>query len=95
MAQLHETHTTPTGRRLAIVSSASKMPSTCWGRYRHAALVEVADGHEATEIVMISERANAINAIIEETRDLHAGGTPRSAFSKALVELRDLMAKES
>lgn len=86
--KIHEERTTKDGRRLAIVSVASKMPMNCKGRYRYSAIVELADGYDAAGVTMISERSKAVKAIIYKTPDLHAGGT-KSAFSTAIAELSD------
>jgi hypothetical protein len=68
-----------------VISSAAKMPTSCWGRYRRAALVEVEEGVIPK---MISMRARGVVRIVEVHEKLHAGETDRSAFGKAMFALQ-------
>jgi hypothetical protein len=76
-------HTTPSiARPYIVMSSASKMPNSCWGSYRHVAIV-LTDG--ATRPAMISTRARGVRKIVHETAPQHVGSTDRCAYQIALA----------
>jgi hypothetical protein len=66
-----------------VKTAAAKMPSSCKGRYRRVAVMEVADG---TEPAMISERAKGVIRIVETWERLNEGRTDKCAYRRALAE---------
>ena len=68
-----------------VISSTAKMPTSCWGRYRRAALIEMEQGVVPK---MISMRARGVVRIVEVREKLHVGETDRSAFGKAMIALQ-------
>ena len=72
--------------------SAARMPSRCWGRYVHVAVLEVERGIRPHEVV-ISERSRGVRRIVEVWRKCSVGKTARSASERALSEARALAAK--
>lgn len=75
--------------RFVVVSAAAAMPSSCWGRYRRVAVVEVdparlPDG--AATPRMISERARGVVRIVRTWERLNVGATDRCAFGRAMAE---------
>lgn len=84
-----------TGTEYVIRASSAKMPSSCWGTYRHVAVMEVEKGTFPT---MISERARGVVRIIEEWRGLNVGPIAqrgdtggKCAYSVALRSARALI----
>jgi len=71
------------------MSKSEKMPSSCWGKYRKVAVVEVEDGFKG-EPKMISERARGVKRVVKEWRRLNVGATNRSAAAKAMAEAMKL-----
>jgi hypothetical protein len=69
-----------------LMDRSAHMPSSCWGRYRRLAIVELEDGFEA-EPKMISPRARGVRRIVEERDRLHAGGGNRTAHAIAKREM--------
>lgn len=69
--------------------SAARMPSSCWGRYKHVAVMETVDD---TPPAMISERAKGVIRIVKCWYCCHVGGD-RSAYAKALREAEYLCNK--
>lgn len=76
--------TPSTSPRYIVLTAAAKMPSSCWGRYRRIAVVEL-DG-TGVKPAMISERARGVRRIVETWERLHVGKTDRSAYSSAFAE---------
>lgn len=71
-----------------IVRDASaKMPTSCKGRYRRVAVMEVERG---TIPRMISIRAKGVVRVVETWERLNVGRTDRCAFSRAMAEARAL-----
>lgn len=70
-----------------VMSSAAKMPSSCWGKYRRVALVEVEKGVRPK---MISARAKGVIQIIQTWERLNVGTSNRCAYSVALAAANDL-----
>jgi hypothetical protein len=62
--------------------SKAAMPSSCWGRYVHVAVMEVEKGTFPT---MISERARGVVRIIYVSRNLFEGSSNRCAAAKAIA----------
>ena len=79
-----KTHMTVTGvgGTYSVVSSAACMPSSCWGKYRRIAILELTSGD--TKPGMISERAKGVKLIVETWEKLNCGLTKRCAFERAL-----------
>ena len=78
-----------------VAESAACMPSSCWGRYRRVAVLEMADGAPAPK--MISERARGVVRVVRTWEKRADGLTERCAAARARVEaaalVRDLTAK--
>ena len=72
--------------------SAARMPSRCWGRYVHVAVLEVEPGIRAHD-VMISERSRGVRRVVECWRKCSVGKTSRSASERALSEAHALADK--
>lgn len=72
--------------------SAARMPSRCWGRYVHVAVIEVEPGIRPHDVV-ISERSRGVRRIVDVWRKCNVGKTARSASERALSEARALAAK--
>lgn len=70
--------------RYIVLTAAAKMPSSCWGRYRRVAVVEL-DG-TGVKPAMISERAKGVRRIVKTWERLHVGKTDRSAYIGAFME---------
>lgn len=68
-----------------VITSAARMPCTCWGRYRNVALCEVEKGKRPK---MISERARGMVRIIDYRGKLNDGTTERCATARAIAELQ-------
>jgi hypothetical protein len=67
-----------------VQTSAAKMPTSCWGRYRNVAVLEIDEGRDS--VAMISERARGCRSIVWYRGNLHSGRTMRSADGRAIVE---------
>lgn len=67
----------------AVVVSAAKMPLSCWGRYKHVAVIEYieADGPP----LYISDRPKRVVRIVCEWRRQYDGATSRSAAGRAIA----------
>lgn len=72
---------TGAGGSFAVVCSAAKMPSSCWGTYRRVAVVEIDPG--VTSISMISDRARGVRSVVETWEKLNVGKTERCAYKRA------------
>lgn len=67
-----------------IVQTASaKMPGSCWGTYRHVAVMEVEPG---TVPAMISTRARGVRRIVQTWERRNVGTTDRCAYQRAGAE---------
>lgn len=73
--------------KFIIKVSSAKMPSSCWGRYVHVAVIET-DGRDA--VSMISERAAGVVRIVHYSSNCHVGSTPRSASGRAIAHAEAL-----
>ena len=73
-----------------VKTSAARMPSTCKGRYRHVAVMEVDPGSVPA---MISVRARGVRRIIQTWDKVNVGQTDRCAFKRALAEADRLAAQ--
>ena len=75
-----------------VLTSSAKMPTNCWGRYGHVAVVLV-DTNKLnpgdTKPRMISCHARGVVRIVDYRYRLHIGGD-RSAFSLALKDCIEL-----
>lgn len=63
-----------------VITSSAKMPGSCWGRYRHVAIVWHDAGYRPTRI---DDRPKAVRAIVRQWRRQHDGKTSRCAAEKA------------
>jgi len=73
-----------------VKTSTARMPNSCWGRYRHVAVMEVDPG---TVPSMISPRARGVRRIVQTWDRRHAGQTDRCAYRVALAEAAALAAQ--
>ena len=71
-----------------VASSRAKMPTTCWGRYRRVAVLEVEDG--VSSVAMISDRARGCVRVVRTWERLYEGTTERCAYRVALSEAWEL-----
>jgi hypothetical protein len=71
-----------------VKTAAARMPTSCWGRYGHVAVIELYPGFETC--AMISERARGVKRIVARWDRQHHGTTGRSAFQTALREAQAL-----
>ena len=76
--------------RYIVMTSAARMPSSCWGRYRHVAVVET-DGVNMPS--QIHPRHKAVRKIVAVWSRCNVGRTYRCAYARALVEARQLAAR--
>lgn len=72
-----------------VQTATAKMPSTCKGRYRRVALIEVEVGY--TEVSMISPHARGVVRIVDTWERCHAGGID-TAYARALAEAKTMAA---
>lgn len=72
-----------------IIQTAAAMPSSCWGRYRRVAVLEVEDGVE--RVSMISPRARGCIRVVATWERRHVGSTSRCAYERALVAAAELV----
>ncbi len=73
-----------------VKDSAARMPGSCWGRYRHVAVMEV---DPDTWPAMISARARGVRRIVQTWERCNVGLTDRCAFKRAMVEASRLAAQ--
>lgn len=78
-----------TERHYIIQCASAQMPSTCWGRYRRIAVLEVEPGID--RVSMISERARGCIRVVRTWERLHCGKTERDAYSRAWREAEQLI----
>lgn len=71
--------------------SSARMPSNCWGKYRHVAVLEISTHVES--VSMISERAKGCKKIVAYWGNLNVGTTERCAYRKALKKAHKLCDK--
>ena len=74
-----------------VKTSSARMPSNCWGKYNHVAVLEVST-HVDT-VSMISDRARDCESIIAYWSNLNAGTTERCSYQKALKEAQTICNK--
>lgn len=73
-----------------VKDSAARMPGSCWGTYRHVAVMEIEPGNVPARI---SARARGVRRIVQTWDRLNAGTTDRCAFNRALAEAGRLAAQ--
>jgi len=73
-----------------VICSAAKMPNTCWGRYRHIAVMRVQVGHVAKQI-----RSCRTYKPVKTYRNLNVGKTARCAYEIALSDARAWAAEKT
>jgi hypothetical protein len=71
--------------------SAAKMPTSCWGKYVHVAVVEAEPGVEY--VSMISTRARGVRRVVQRWSRCHVGSTQRSASEQAISRAHELAAE--
>ncbi len=75
-----------------VMDSSAKMPSSCWGRYRRVALVEVIKGQRPARLGSSNKSIVKIHELWDK---LHEGKTEACAYNKALREAREMCAAEN
>lgn len=77
-----------------VMTSAANIPSSCWGRYRRVAVVDVLyyDWNRGIKPAMISERAKGVYRLID-LGNHSVGKTDRCAYKRALARA-EAMARE-
>jgi hypothetical protein len=73
-----------------VQTATAKMPSSCKGRYRRVAVIEVEPG--VTEVAMISPHARGVVRVVETWERQHADGV-NTAYARALTEAKALAEK--
>ena len=76
--------------KFIVQSSAACMPSSCWGRYRRVAVLEVQEGVD--RVKMISPRALGVVRVVRTWEKRSVGSTERCAYRRALQEAQKLAA---
>jgi len=79
---------TTTKTHYIVQDATAQMPSSCRGRYRRVAVLEVAEGVKSAS--MISERAKDVVRVVKTWEKLNVGKTDRCAFRIALAEAEAL-----
>lgn len=77
--------------RYIVQTSAARMPTSCWGRYRNVAVLEVDADRDS--VAMISTRARGCRRIVSYRGKLNVGSSGRDAYSVALREAYGLAAR--
>lgn len=74
-----------------VMTSAAKMPSSCWGRYRNVALVKLSQEYTSHGYrpKMISECAEGV-VYVQHMGHHSVGKTARSAYARALADAERL-----
>lgn len=70
-----------------VVVSSAKMPGSCWGKYKHVAVVWHEPSFRPTRI---DDRPHAVREIVRQWRRQHDGKTSRCAASVAEAKAREL-----
>jgi len=76
--------------KFIVMTSAAKMPQSCWGQYRRIGVLEIEAGSSPT---MISERARGVVRVVETWEKLNVGKTARCAYQRALAEAEAMAAE--
>lgn len=80
---------TATNTTYVVRVSCAKMPSSCWGRYVHVAVIEVVDGYKPTQIRDVKGKAR----VVRVWSRCHDGQTKRCASAKAIRAAEALAAE--
>lgn len=75
-------------QRYIVMTSTAKMPTNCWGDYRHVAVVELEPGFTKRPS-MISERARGVARIVIHYGPQNVGTTARCAYQKTLKRAQE------
>ena len=74
-----------------VATAAAHMPSSCWGRYRRVAVLEIEAGLPAGYWpAMISDRARGVVRVVETWESRNVGKTNRCAYRRAMAEAREM-----
>lgn len=65
-----------------VMTSSAKMPSSCGGRYRNVAVVELEDGFVGIP-TMISTHARGVKRVVRHYGPQSVGKTDRCAYARA------------
>jgi hypothetical protein len=71
-----------------VKEATAKMPSSCWGKYKRVAVLEVENG--VFNVSMISDKAKGVVQVVATWERLHVGTTPRCAYRQALQEAEEM-----
>ena len=71
-----------------VMTSSAHMPTSCKGRYRNVAVVEVEDGIYPK---MISTHAKGVRSIVRHFGPQNCGTTDKCAYRRTLVEAAALV----
>lgn len=78
-----------------VMTSSASMPSSCWGRYRNVAIVEVDKGYEPPSIDSRNKRIHSI----QHFGPKFVGYTDRCAYNRTLhkaeAEVAELNSEEN
>lgn len=75
--------------RYIVMSATAKMPSSCWGRYRRVAVVELEPDFLGRP-KFIGNHARGVVRVVATWEKCHQGTTRRSAYGRALAEAEEL-----
>lgn len=78
----------PIRSQFIVQTAAACMPSSCWGRYRRVAVLEVQPGIET--VSMISGRARGVIRIVKTWEKCNVGTTRRCMYEQAVQAAYDL-----
>jgi len=80
--------------RYVVMTAVAKMPTSCWGRYRRVAVLELEPGFEGSP-KFISERARGVARVVATWEKCNVGERKRSAYVRALAAAHALVAELS
>ena len=72
--------------KAVAMSACARMPASCRGQYRRAALV-IVDTDVCAIPKMISERARGVVRLIDSTGGLHVGRTEKGAWQRKMTNM--------
>jgi hypothetical protein len=76
-----------------VQTAAARMPSTCKGKYRRVAVLEVRDGVQRAS--MISDRSKDVIRVVATWERRNVGLTSRCAYERAKAAARAIVAEEN
>lgn len=87
-------NTTKNAPRYIVKTARARMPGSCWSgmSYYRTAILRLVDGAKASDVTMISERARAVEEVVEEWGPSYSGKTDRCAHARDVAEAEDYCA---